>query len=45
MGRCRSPDADYLADGEREEGDRFVGIAYDGLKWVVFERSGGVTAT
>lgn len=32
---------DYLADREREEGERFVGIASDGLKWVVFERSGG----
>jgi hypothetical protein len=31
---------DYLADREREEGQRFVGIASDGLKWVVFERSG-----
>jgi hypothetical protein len=25
---------DYLADREREEGERFVGIASDGLKWV-----------
>jgi hypothetical protein len=32
---------DYLADREREEGDRFVGIASDGLKWVVFETAGG----
>jgi hypothetical protein len=32
---------DYLADREREEGERFVGIASDGLKWVVFEREGG----
>lgn len=31
---------DYLADREREEGERFVGIASDGLKWVVFERAG-----
>ncbi len=31
---------DYLADREREEGERFVGIASDGLKWVVFERDG-----
>jgi hypothetical protein len=31
---------DYLADREREEGARFVGIASDGLKWVVFERDG-----
>lgn len=28
---------DYLADREREEGERFVGIASDGLKWAVFE--------
>src|SRR6516162_11598610 len=25
----------YLADRERAEGERFVGIAADGLKWVV----------
>ncbi len=31
---------DYLSDREREEGERFVGIASDGLKWVVFERDG-----
>ena len=31
---------DYLADREREEGEHFVGIASDGLKWVVFERYG-----
>lgn len=31
---------DYLADREREEGERFVGIASDGLKWVVFELNG-----
>ena len=30
---------DYLADREREEGEQFVGIASDGSKWVVFERS------
>lgn len=30
---------DYLADREREEGERFVGLASDGLKWVVFERN------
>jgi hypothetical protein len=29
---------DYLADREREVGERFVGIASDGSKWVVFER-------
>jgi hypothetical protein len=28
---------DYLADREREEGERFVGIASDGLKWALFE--------
>jgi hypothetical protein len=32
---------DYLADRERETGERFVGIATDGLRWVVFERQGG----
>ena len=31
---------DYLADREREEGERFVGIASDGLKWCLFERAG-----
>jgi hypothetical protein len=30
---------DYLADREPEERERFVGIASDGLKWVVFERT------
>jgi len=35
---------DYLADREREEGDRFVGIASDGLKWVVFELTNGKLA-
>lgn len=28
---------DYLADRERDEGEHFVGIASDGLKWAVFE--------
>ncbi|MEM0900617.1 MAG: N-6 DNA methylase [Pseudomonadota bacterium] len=32
---------DYLADREREEGERFVGIASDGLKWAVFELRAG----
>lgn len=32
---------DYLADREREEGERFVGIASDGLKWLVFELRSG----
>jgi len=32
---------DYLADREREEGARFVGIASDGLRWAVFELAGG----
>lgn len=32
---------DYLADREREEGERFVGIASDGLKWAVFELRSG----
>ncbi|MDK1022115.1 MAG: N-6 DNA methylase [Candidatus Hydrogenedentes bacterium] len=31
---------DYLADREREEGEHFVGIASDGLKWAVFELDG-----
>ncbi len=31
---------DYLADREREEGERFVGIASDGLRWAVFELQG-----
>lgn len=30
---------EYLAGREHDEGERFVGIASDGLKWVVFERS------
>lgn len=36
---------DYLADREREEGQKFVGIAADGLKWVVFELDGGALRT
>jgi SAM-dependent methyltransferase len=32
---------DYLADREREYGEPFVGIASDGLKWIVYELSGG----
>jgi len=32
---------DYLADREREEGEHFVGIASDGLKWAVFELAAG----
>jgi hypothetical protein len=32
---------DYLADREREEGEPFIGIASDGLKWAVFELSAG----
>ncbi len=32
---------DYLADREREEGERFIGIASDGLKWAVFELAQG----
>jgi hypothetical protein len=31
VGRCRR--ADYLADREREENDRVIGIASDGPKW------------
>ncbi len=32
---------DYLADRERKEGQRFVGVASDGLKWAVFELAAG----
>ena len=32
---------DYLADREREEQERFVGIASDGQKWAVFELEAG----
>jgi hypothetical protein len=32
---------DYLADRERQEKEHFVGIASDGLKWVVFELDAG----
>lgn len=32
---------DYLADRERAEKEKFVGIASDGLKWVVLELSNG----
>lgn len=32
---------DYLADREREEGEQFVGLASDGLKWAVFELAAG----
>ena len=32
---------DYLADRERDEGERFVGIASDGLRWAVFELRDG----
>jgi len=35
---------DYLADREREEKERFIGIASDGLKWAVFELQAGVLA-
>ena len=31
---------DYLADREREERERFVGIASDGRKWAAFELAG-----
>ncbi|MFN2472342.1 MAG: N-6 DNA methylase, partial [Sphingomicrobium sp.] len=36
---------DYLADREREEGEHFVGIASDGLKWAVFELREGALVT
>jgi len=29
---------DYLADREKETGERFAGVATDGLRWVLFER-------
>lgn len=32
---------DYLKDREAAEKERFVGIASDGLRWTVFELSGG----
>ena len=32
---------DYLADRERAEGEKFVGLASDGLKWAVFELQQG----
>jgi hypothetical protein len=32
---------DYLADRERDEGERFIGIASDGRKWAVFELQAG----
>jgi hypothetical protein len=35
---------DYLADREREEGEPFIGIASDGLKWVAFRLSEGELA-
>lgn len=33
---------EYLADRERQEGERFVGVASDGRKWAVFELHGGL---
>lgn len=35
---------DYLADREREEKQRFVGLASDGQKWAAFELDGGALA-
>lgn len=32
---------DYLADREREEGEKFIGIASDGRQWAAFELDGG----
>lgn len=32
---------DYLADREREHGEPFVGIASDGLRWMVYELRAG----
>ena len=36
---------DYLAGREREEGEHFIGIASDGLKWAVFELRDGELVT
>jgi hypothetical protein len=35
---------DYLANRQAEEGEKFVGIASDGLKWVAFELENGALA-
>jgi hypothetical protein len=35
---------DYLRAREEEEGERFVGIASDGLRWTMFERAGEALA-
>ncbi len=32
---------DYLSDRERETGEKYVGIASDGLKWIVYELTNG----
>jgi hypothetical protein len=32
---------DYLADREREEGEKFVGIASDGRQWIAYELEDG----
>lgn len=32
---------DYLSDRERETGEKYVGIASDGLKWIVYELTRG----
>lgn len=42
MGDVERKMPDYLFDREREEGEPFVGIASDGLKWVVFELANGL---
>lgn len=34
---------DYLADRERETGQRFVAIATDGAQWIAYERRGEET--
>jgi hypothetical protein len=36
---------EYLADRESETGERFIGIATDGLKWTALEISGGKLVT
>ncbi|WP_206454030.1 N-6 DNA methylase [Aurantimonas marina] len=32
---------DYLADRQRETGESYIGIASDGLKWIVYELASG----
>src|SRR5690606_30441092 len=32
---------EYLADRERETGEKYIGVASDGLKWIIYELSQG----